>query len=64
MLKCMKDPNYIKSMESMGLQVDTTSGDAYADLLNSQLETRKEIWGGKVTPPFFHSLFEKVEMNS
>ena len=47
MLKCMKDPGYIKSMESMGLQVDTTSGDAYADLLNSQLETRKEIWGIK-----------------
>lgn len=47
MLKCMKDPDYIKSMESMGLQVDTTNGDAYADLLNSQLETRKEIWGVK-----------------
>lgn len=47
MLKCMKDPDYIKAMESMGLQVDTTSGDAYADLLNSQLETRKEIWGIK-----------------
>ena len=45
MLQCMEDPDYIASMESMGLQIDTTSGDEYADLLNSQLDMRKEVWG-------------------
>ena len=45
MLQCMEDPDYIASMESMGLQIDTTSGVEYADLLNSQLDMRKEVWG-------------------
>ena len=45
LLKCMEDDDYQTSMAAMGLQVDTTHGDAYADLLNSQLEMRKEVWG-------------------
>lgn len=45
MLKCMEDPAYRESMASMGLQVDTTNGEDYVALLNSQLEMRKEVWG-------------------
>jgi tripartite-type tricarboxylate transporter receptor subunit TctC len=45
LLKCMEDAEYQEKMTSMGLQVDTTNGDAYIELLNSQLEMRKEVWG-------------------
>lgn len=47
MLKCMEDPTYIESMKSLGLMIDNTSGDEYAQLLNSQLDMRKEVWGIK-----------------
>lgn len=45
MMKAMEDKTYIQNMSSLCLQLDNTSGDAYADLLNSQVVTRKAIWG-------------------
>jgi len=45
MLKAMEDESYIESMTSLGLQLDNTSGEAFKELLESQVETRKEIWG-------------------
>lgn len=44
MQKAMERETYIENMSSLGLKLDSTSGDAFADLLNSQVETRKEIW--------------------
>lgn len=45
MLEAMEDEEYIKNMAALGLQLDNTSGEAYKELLASQVETRKEIWG-------------------
>lgn len=47
MLEVQKDPEYIKSMTDMGLQVDTTSGEDYAKLLGAQADTRLAVWGDK-----------------
>lgn len=44
MLKAMEDEEYIANMAALGLQLDNTSGQEYAELLASQVETRKEIW--------------------
>lgn len=45
MQKAMQDETYIADMATLGLQFDNTSGEAYKELLQSQVETRKEIWG-------------------
>ncbi len=45
MQKAMQDAAYVSDMATLGLQLDTTSGEAYKELLQSQVETRKEIWG-------------------
>lgn len=45
MLKAMEDQEYISSMAALGLQLDNTSGQEYSDLLASQVEMRKNIWG-------------------
>lgn len=44
MLKAMEDQEYIDNMAALGLQLDNTSGEDFAELLESQVETRKEIW--------------------
>lgn len=43
-LKAEEDPDYIASMKSLGLQLDTTSGEAYYALLEEQVDSRKAIW--------------------
>lgn len=45
MQKAMQDETYIKDMATLGLQLDNTSGEEYAELLQSQVEARQEIWG-------------------
>lgn len=45
MQKAMQDETYITDMATLGLQLDNTSGEAYNELLQSQVETRKEVWG-------------------
>lgn len=45
MLTAMEDEEYIKNMAALGLQLDNTAGEEYKELLASQVETRKEIWG-------------------
>ncbi len=45
MQKAMQDPSYITEMDTLGLQLDNTSGEDYKELLQSQVETRLEIWG-------------------
>ncbi len=45
MLEAMKSEEYINNMNALGLQLDNTSGEAYKELLASQVETRKAIWG-------------------
>lgn len=45
LLKAMERSDYIKNMAALGLELDNTSGEAYAELLNSQMETRLSIWG-------------------
>lgn len=45
LLKAMEDEEYIANMAALGLKLDNTSGEAYAELLASQVETRKKIWG-------------------
>ena len=45
MAKVMTSEEYISNMESLGLQLDNTSGEEFKELLESQVETRKEIWG-------------------
>lgn len=45
MEKVMTSEEYIENMESLGLQLDNTSGEAFKELLESQVDTRKEIWG-------------------
>lgn len=47
MVKVMTSEEYISNMESLGLQLDNTSGEDFKALLESQVETRKEIWGVK-----------------
>ena len=47
MLEVQQNPDYIENMTSMGLQVDTTAGEDFKELLSSQMETRLEIWGKK-----------------
>ncbi len=44
LLKAMEDPDYIQNMAALGLQLDNTSGEAFKELLESQVETRKAIW--------------------
>lgn len=44
MLEAMEGEEYKNNMQALGLQLDNTSGDAYKELLASQVETRKEIW--------------------
>lgn len=46
-IEASKDEEYINNMAALGLQLDSTSGDAYKELLASQVETRKEIWGSE-----------------
>lgn len=45
MQKAMQDGTYVSDMATLGLQLDNTSGEAYNELLQSQVETRKEVWG-------------------
>lgn len=45
LLKAMERQDYIDNMAALGLELDNTSGEAYAELLNSQMETRLAIWG-------------------
>lgn len=45
MAEAMADPEYIKAMDTLGLTLNPVVGDEFYKLLNSQLETRKEIWG-------------------
>ena len=45
LLKAMEDEEYIANMAALGLKLDNTSGEAYAELLASQVDTRKKIWG-------------------
>lgn len=45
MQKAMQDETYVKDMATLGMQLDTTSGEAYEELLQSQVDIRKEIWG-------------------
>lgn len=45
MQKAMDTEEYKTNMETLGLQLDKTSGQEFYDLLESQAETRKEIWG-------------------
>lgn len=45
LLKAMEGQEYIDNMAALGLQLDNTSGEAYAELLQNQMETRKSIWG-------------------
>lgn len=45
MLKAMEGETYVSNMEALGLQLDHTAGAEYAELLASQVEARKEIWG-------------------
>lgn len=45
MQKAMQDETYISDMATLGLQLDNTAGEAYKELLRSQVETRKAIWG-------------------
>lgn len=43
-LKAMEQQSYIDSMAALGLKLDNTSGEEYASLLGSQVETRQAIW--------------------
>lgn len=45
MQKAMQDETYISDMATLGLQLDNTAGEAYKELLQSQVETRQEVWG-------------------
>lgn len=45
MLKAMEDETYRTDMAALGLKLDNTSGEAFRELLESQVDTRKEIWG-------------------
>jgi len=45
LLDAMKGQKYIDDMAALGLELDNTSGEAYAELLNGQMETRLSIWG-------------------
>lgn len=45
LLKAMENEEYVTNMASLGLLLDNTSGEEYAKLLKSQVETRKAIWG-------------------
>lgn len=45
MLKAMEDEDYIENMKTLGLQLDNTAGEAFKELLSSQVDARKEIWG-------------------
>lgn len=47
MLEAMESEEYKNNMEALGLQLDNTSGEAYKELLGSQVEARKEIWGAE-----------------
>lgn len=47
MLKAMEDETYVKDMAALGLKLDNTSGEAFSELLLSQVATRKEIWGAE-----------------
>ena len=41
----MEDQEYVDNMAALGLKLDNTSGEAFKELLESQVDTRKEIWG-------------------
>lgn len=45
MQNAMATDEYKQNMESLGLQLDTTAGDDFRALLESQVDARKEIWG-------------------
>ena len=45
MLKVMEDQEYVDNMAALGLKLDNTSGEAFKELLERQVDTRKEIWG-------------------
>lgn len=45
LLRAMEDPEYIQNMESLGLELDNTSGSDYEQLLSSQVAIRQGIWG-------------------
>ena len=45
LLKSMENETYINDMATLGLKLDNTSGEEFKTLLNSQVETRKAIWG-------------------
>lgn len=45
LLKAMELDSYKESMTALGLKLDNTSGDAYKELLASQMDTRLSIWG-------------------
>jgi len=45
MKTAMQDETYISDMESLGLKLDDTSGEAYKELLQSQVDVRISVWG-------------------
>lgn len=47
MLKAMEDEEYIKNMAALGLELENSSGEKFAELLESQVESRMQIWGVK-----------------
>ena len=44
LLKAMEDEEYKSEMEALGLQLDDSHGDAYKELLQSQLVDREAVW--------------------
>lgn len=45
MQNAMATDEYKQNMEALGLQLDTTAGEDFKALLESQVDARKEIWG-------------------
>ena len=43
--KAYEDPDYQANMEKMGAELKLYSGQEYTELLNSQLDSRLDVWG-------------------
>jgi len=43
--KAIEDPECVKNMNDMGVEIKLYTGDEYKELLRNQLDTRLEIWG-------------------
>lgn len=41
----MQSESYLSQMAELGLNLDSTSGDALYELVNTQVDIRKDIWG-------------------